>query len=217
MMCNDSTQTSMEKGGSVPLSWPGNAHWLTDFIIFYAALWGLQRKKNIFICQRAHFYFDFFFFLSNHEWGISSCSNLMWKELTVFARELGGREGNLSIQPRLPTAVKRIGSVNNINFMVHYYYSCSSFQLRIWKQIFRLWGKEDAPDQAASSEQLTGFPPSPLLAWSISEERNLLACRHINQESFSCWKLQQCHTTDLQGKKKKQTKTPIQLVQQGEI
>lgn len=168
-----------------------------------------EEEKHFYLSESTFLFWFFFFFLSNHEWGISSCSNLMWKELTVFARELGGREGNLSIQPRLPTAVKRIGSVNNINFMVHYYYNSSSFQLRIWKQIFRLWGKEDAPDQAASSEQLTGFPPSPLLAWSISEERNLLACRHINQESFSCWKLQQCHTTDLQEKKNKQ-KTPIQ-------
>lgn len=177
--------------------------------LFFMPPSGASRGRKTFLFVREHiFILIFFFFLSNHEWGISSCSNLMWKELTVFARELGGREGNLSIQPRLPTAVKRIGSVNNINFMVHYYYSCSSFQLRIWKQIFRLWGKEDAPDQAASSEQLTGFPPSPLLAWSISEERNLLACRHINQESFSCWKLQQCHTTDLQGKKKPNKKTP---------
>lgn len=91
-----------------PLSWPGNAHWLTGFIIFDATLWGLQRKQNILICQRAHFYFDFFLPCS-HEWGISSCSNLKWKELTVFARERGGTEGNLSIQPRLPTAVKRMG------------------------------------------------------------------------------------------------------------
>lgn len=40
------------------------------------------------------------------------------KELAVFARELEGREDNLSIQPRLPTAEKRTGLVN-INFMVH--------------------------------------------------------------------------------------------------
>lgn len=91
--------------------------------------------------------------------------------------------------------------------------STTSFQLHIRKQTFRLRGREDAPDQAASSEQLTRFPPSPLLAWSISEERNLLTGRHINQESFSCWKLQQCHPTDLQGKKRKK----VQLIEQGGI
>lgn len=120
MMCNDSTQTSLEKGGSVPSQLARQCSLTHRLHYFYAALWGLQRKQNIFICQRAHFYFDFFFFfLSSHEWGISSCSNLTWKELAVFARELEGREGNSSIQPRRPTALKRTGLVNNVNFMVH--------------------------------------------------------------------------------------------------
>lgn len=82
---------------------------------------GASRGSKTFLFVREHIFIliFFFFFLSNHEWGISSCSNLMWKELAVLARELEGREGKLSIQPRLPTAVKDTGLVNNINFMVH--------------------------------------------------------------------------------------------------
>lgn len=61
--------------------------------------------------------------------------------------------------------------------------------------------KEDAHHQVASSEQLTRFPFILLFSWYFRIEKS--PCMQINQESFTCWTLQQYCSTDLQGGKKK--------------